>query len=216
MTSACGFEYLGPKVFEHTDYQTPCFAMTTIFTNLSYLLDTPYNYILGRPTNVATDMGSNGPKQTASKTRRSGKHGTVKGHSRRTINKVQAPLKKGGKSAKAAKRNPQRDAVESAFQESDQNPYKDLVESKFFQSIETADADDDATTQLLSQIYADLHEASFDALTTHTKDFTLASAGAPDSAHMYLSSRLKYSVQSRLILHTQEMFSVIGKPSTIF
>ena len=188
--------------------------MTLIFTNFSYLLDIPYNYILGRPMNVATDMGSNGPKQTASKTGRGGKRGTVKCHSRRTINKVQAPLKKGGKQAKAAKRNPQRDAVESAFQESDQSPYKDLVESKLFQGIETAD--DDATTQLLSQIYADLHEASFDALTTHTKDFTLASAGVPDSADMYLSSRLKYSVQSRLILHTQEMFSVIGKPSTIF
>ncbi|MCJ1305581.1 hypothetical protein MMC08_008395, partial [Hypocenomyce scalaris] len=186
--------------------------MTLIFTNFSYLLDIPYNYILGRPMNVATGMGSSGPKQTASKTGRGGKRGTVKGHSRRTITKVQAPLKKGGKQAKAAKRNPQRDAVESAFQESDQRPYKDLAESKLFQGIETAD--DDATTQLLSQIYADLHEASFDALTTHTKDFTLASAGVPDSADTYLSSRLKYSVQSRLILHTQEMFSVIDDAYT--
>lgn len=159
-------------------------------------------------------MASKSPKRTTSKTCPGREERSPKGQSKKTITKAQATTKKGGKRAKVEKVPEHTHAVASAFQESAEEALELLVESRLFQSIETAD--DDATTQLLTQIYADLHEASFDGLIKYTKDLELPLSWVPGPADTSVSGWLRHSVQSRLILHTQEMFSVIGKSSAIF
>lgn len=154
-------------------------------------------------------MGSKSLKQTASKTSLDVKCWTPKGQSKKIIDKGQATPKKVGRPAKAARGPELTYAAGSAFRKTDEKAHEDLVESRLFQSIATAD--DDATTQLLAQIYADLHETSFDGLTKYTKDLKLLLSWVPDPANTSVGDWLRHSVQSRLILHTHEMFSVIGK-----
>lgn len=158
-------------------------------------------------------MGSKSFKQKTSKACLGRKDGTSKGLSKKTIDKGQPTPKKGGKRPKVAEGQELMFAAASTFQKSASRPHEDLDKSRLFQSIETAD--DDATTQLLSQIYADLHEVSFDGLTKYTKDLKLPPFWVPDPADASDSGWLRHSVQSRLILHTQEMFSVIGKSPAI-
>lgn len=159
-------------------------------------------------------MASTSPKRTASKTSPGREERSPKGQSKKTIAKAQATSKKGRKRAKVEKEPKHTHAAASAFQESAEKAHGLLDESRLFQSIETAD--DDATTQLLAQIYADLHDSSFDGLTKYTKDLKVPLSWVPDPADKSVSGWLTLSVQSRLILHTQEMFSVIGKSSAIF
>ena len=198
---------LAPRI-QHCHYHQQT-GTQSLQTHTTYLLDILYSYIVGRPTNVVTDMGSKGSKQRASTPSPDRKVRTPKGQSKKTIDKTQATPKKGGKRAKVPKEQELTYAAAVAFQESAGKPHEDLVESTLFQSIETAD--EDATTQLLAQIYADLHEASFDGLTKYTKDLKLPPSWVPDPADTSVSGWLRHSVQSRLTLHTQEMFSVIGK-----
>ncbi|SLM40479.1 SET domain [Lasallia pustulata] len=157
-------------------------------------------------------MGSKSFKQKTSKACLGRKDGTSKGLSKKTIDKGQPTPKKGGKRPKVAEGQELMFAAASTFQKSASRPHEDLDKSRLFQSIETAD--DDATTQLLSQIYADLHEVSFDGLTKYTKDLKLPPFWVPDPADASDSGWLRHSVQSRLILHTQEMFSVIDDAYT--
>ncbi|KAI4127681.1 MAG: hypothetical protein LQ347_004498 [Umbilicaria vellea] len=152
-------------------------------------------------------MAPTSPKRTASKTSPGCKERSPKGQSKKTIAKAQATSKKDKNRAKVEKVRERTHAVASAFEENAEEAHELLVESSLFQSIETAD--EDATTQLLTQIYADLHEASFDGLIKYTKDLKLPLSWVPDPANTSVSGWLRHSVQSRLILHTQEMFSVI-------
>lgn len=167
-------------------------------------------------------MGSKNSKETASKTKPDRKNRSPKGQSKKIIGKRRAnkPIskrrltpKKGGRRATVAEEAELTHDVASAFQKSAEQPHEDLAESILFQSIETAD--DDATTQLLTQIYADLHEASFNGLPKYTKNMKLPPLWVPNPADTSVSGWLTHSVQSRLILHTQEMFSVIGKSIAI-